>query len=200
MASPVSIGTGVLGAISIGSSILGGAAQAAGAQESAAATANMYQYKAGVALINKQINEQNARWALDAGDIQAEESGLRSRSEISQTKANQAASGLDVNSGSAVMVRDSQQKVAAFDQNVIRWDAAKTAYGYETKAMTDEAESNLDIMAGKQVRIAGTLGVASSFINTAGTVASKWMQAKSVGMFSGSDSSGSSFDASGNAY
>ena len=88
-----------------------------------------------------------------------------------------------VNSGSNERVRESQSDVAQYDQNVIRWDAAKTAYGYETKATTDVAEANLDKMAADQSEEAGFRGMMGSFISGAGNVAGKWMQGKSVGAF-----------------
>lgn len=176
MADPVSVGA------TLGLTALGSVVQGMGAQESAQAQAQAYQYKAGVALLNKQINEQNARWAVDAGGVKAEEYGLKSKEEIAQTKVVQGASGFDVNSGSTEAVRDTQTQVAQYDQNVIRWDAAKTAYGYQTKATMDEAEANLDQMAAQQQKEAGALGMLSSFITGASSVGAKWMQAKQIGM------------------
>lgn len=74
-------------------------------------------------------------------------------------------------------------QVSSFDQNVIRWDASKTAYGYETKAMTSVAESRLDTMAAEQSETAGTISEIGSFINAGTSVASKWSQGKTIGMF-----------------
>ncbi len=175
-----------ISAIAIGSmaATAGGAAiSGIGAEKSGQANAAAYRYKAGVALLNKQINEQNASWATQAGGVKAEVEGLKSREAIASTKVVQSASGFDVNSGSNERVRESQSDVAQYDQNVIRWDAAKTAYGYETKATTDVAEANLDKMAADQSEEAGFLGMMGSFISGAGNVAGKWMQGKSVGAF-----------------
>ncbi len=175
MADPVTLG--VMAATAAGG-IISGIGQADSANSQAAA----FRYKSGVALLNKQINEQNANWATQAGDIQAEESGMKSRQEIGETKVVQAASGFDVNSGTNEKIREDQTTVAAFNQNVIRWDAAKTSFGYETKAVMDTAESNLDQMSATGVEKAGQIEMIGSFINAAGSVGSKWMQAKSVGM------------------
>src|SRR6266567_3913509 len=133
-------------AATVGGAVIGGI----GAEQSGQANAAAYRYKAGVALINKQINEQNASWATQAGDTKAMLSGLKSREAIASQKVVQSASGFDVNSGSNERVRETQTNVAQFDQNVIRWDAAKTAWGYESKSTTDVAESNLDKMAADQ--------------------------------------------------
>ncbi len=173
---PVSLG------ISMAATAAGGIISGIGQADSANAQASAYRYKSGVALLNKQINEQNANWATQAGDIQAEESGMKSRQDIGETKVVQAASGFDVNSGTNEKVREDQSTIAQFNQNVIRWDAAKTSYGYETKAVMDTAESNLDQMAATDVEKAGKIEMFGSFLNAAGSVGSKWMQGKSIGM------------------
>jgi hypothetical protein len=182
MADPISLG--VMAAVGIGSSAVGGVVSGLGAQQSGQAQAQAYQYKAGVALLNKQISDQNANWALQSGDISAEEKGLAAGQEIATTKVAQAASGLDITGGTAEAVRQSQTAAASFDQNIIRWDAAKTAYGYEAKGATDVAEANLDQMAAAQAKEAGQISMFSSFLGGASSVSSKWLQAKSAGIFS----------------
>lgn len=175
-----------MGAISIGSSLLSGAIGGAGASMSAGASASAFNYKAGIAQINQQINKQNAAWAINQGAIKATNYGLKAGQEIADTKVTQAASGLDVNSGSKAAVRDSQQTVASYDQGLIRADAAHTAHGYEVKAAADSAEASMDTAAATNAQKAGKLGVLSSIIGTATSVASKWTQGNTIGMFSGS--------------
>lgn len=179
----MAIPTAAIGAVGIGSSLIGGIIGARGAAESASAQATASTYKAGVALLNRQINLQNANWALESGEVQGMESGLRARSQIGQTKVVQAASSLDVNSGTAKAVRDTQTDVASYDQNVIKFDAAKTAYGYESKATMDEAQSHLDTMAADTELEAGKINMLTSFINAGSSVSSKWMQGKQAGMW-----------------
>jgi hypothetical protein len=170
---------GTIGAVGTG---IGGVVSGIGSMISGNANAAAYQYKAGVALLNKQINLQNANWSLESGDIKGEEAGLKAGQDQAKTKVMQAASGLDVNSGSNVAVRDTQTKVAQFDQNVISWDAAKTAWGFESKAATDQAESNLDMMASSSAKTAGDIAAIGSFISAGGSVAGKWYQGQSVGL------------------
>jgi len=179
MADPITIMAVGSMAATAGGSIIGGI----GAKETGQANAAAYRYKAGVALLNKQINEQNAAWATQAGGAKAQVEGLKSREAIASTKVVQSASGFDVNTGSNKLVRDTQTDVAQYDQNVIQWDAAKAAYGYEVKATTDVAEASLDKMAASQSEEAGELGMWGSFISGAGNVAGKWMQGKSAGAF-----------------
>lgn len=179
MTTPAAIGGG--GAIGSG---IGAIMQGQGQDFSLQAQAAANQYKSGVALLNKQVHEQDANWATQAGGAQAVISGMKSREQIARTLTTQAASGTDVNSGSNVTVRSSQTSVAQYDQNVIRWDAAKTSYGYQVKAATDQAESNLDLLAASTERQAGEMALETSYINAGSTVASKFAQGMTAGMFS----------------
>lgn len=164
-------------------SAVGGLIQAIGAGTSASAQAAASTYKAGVAQLNQQINLQNANFALESGDIQAEEQKLAGEQEIANTTVTQAASGFTVGQGTNKSVTDSQQLVSDFDQNVIKWNASTTAWGYEAKAATDQAESQLDLMAASTQKQAGVLGEISSFVTAGTNVASKWYQGQSTGAF-----------------
>lgn len=188
-----------MGAISIGSSLLSGAIGATGAAFSADASASAFNYKAGIAQLNQQINKQNAAWAINQGGIKASNYGLKAGLEIADTKVTQAASGLDVNSGSKAAVRDTQGTVARYDQGTIVADAAHTAYGYETKAAADSAEAGLDRASADNASKAGKLGILSSIIGTASSVASKWSQGNTIGIGSGSGGPIGTFDNGGNS-
>jgi len=177
MADPISAGVMIAG------TAVGGIVGGIGAQQAANAQAQASQYKAGIALLNKQIAEQNAQYAVETGDIKAQEVQMKTNQEIANTTVDQAASGFDITSGTNVAVRKSQQLVSDFDQNVIRWDAAKTAWGYEARAATDQGEAGLDTLAAANERTAGTLAMTSSFINAGTSVASKWYQGSSQGLF-----------------
>jgi hypothetical protein len=95
----------------------------------------------------------------------------------------QAASGLDVNTGSAKQVRESQQKITTMDNAQIRANAAKIAYDYETKAGMDENQATLDEMSGKQAKEASKFKMLESVIGTVSGVASKWQQGKTTGLW-----------------
>jgi len=177
------VSAAVLGGVGLVGTAVGGLIGGLGAKESGEAAARASTYKAGVALLNKQVAQQNASWAVQAGDTQAEMKGLQGAQKVGEEKVVQAASGFDVNTGTGARVREDMTTATAFDQNVIRWDAAKTGYGYEVKAASDEAESRLDLMAADQERTAGDTGEITSFINAGSSVASKWSQGKTIGVF-----------------
>lgn len=175
-----------MGAISVGTTLLSGAAGIAGAKFSSDASADAFNFKAGIAKLNADINKQNASWAINSGAIKATNYGLKAGQEIADTKVTQAASGLDITSGSKEAVRDTQQTVAAYDQGLIRADAAHTAHGYEVKAAADSVEASMNTAAASNAGKAGKLGILSSIIGTASSVASKWTQSNTLGMWSGS--------------
>lgn len=183
MADPVSIG--VMGLVGMGAQAGGGLMGAIGSIMGGNAQNAMYQYQAGVAMLNKKVADQNAAWAVQAGDISAEEKGLAGAQEIATTKVGQAASGLDINTGSAARVRSDQASVSEYDQNIIRWDAAKKAYGYEVQGTMDVAQSQIDIAAGKNAKVAGEIGAVSSVLGATAGVSSKWTQGATAGVFSG---------------
>src|SRR5262245_10885336 len=139
MADPVTIGIAGLGMTAMGSAV-GAYGEWFGGESKGA----MYDYQAGVALMNKQIAEQNAKYALYAGEVQAQQAGMKARYQIGEAKATQAASGLDVGSGSAAAVREGMYKIAQQDIGIIRTNAAKQAYGYQVEAASKQAEAELD--------------------------------------------------------
>lgn len=169
-----------LGGLGMAASAGGGVLSAFGSLMSGDANASAYRYKSGLALMNQRINKQNASWASEAGETNAMESGLKSRQDIAGTKVHQAGSGFDVNSGTASEVRDTQGKTAEFDENMIRYDASKTAYGYEAKASADEAESHMMNAAADNASKAGKIGAFTSILGGASSVSSKWLQGSQI--------------------
>jgi hypothetical protein len=179
-----------MGVIGMGASLACGILGAEGAKQSAAATQQSYNYQAGVAKINSQIDLQNADYARNQGEIQATDFGLKAAQQEAQIKTAQSASNLDVNSGSNLDVQTSQHTVDQMDLTQIRSNAAKTAYDYDVKSTMDLNQSTLDIMGGQNAIAAGNIQAEASILGSVGSVASKWSQGSQSGMF-GSSSSGS---------
>lgn len=188
----------VLAGVGIGSSILSGIIGGMGAAKSAEASAQAFNYKAGIAQLNQTIAKQNEAWAVNSGGIKAANYGLKAGQQIGDTKAKQGASGVDVNTGSAADVRDTQGDVARYEQGIIRADTAHTAYGYEVEGAKAKAEEGLDRSSASNAIDAGNLGILSSVIGTAGSVASKWTQGNTIGLGSGSAGPMGSFSSGGN--
>lgn len=178
MAAPVAIASM---AMSVGSSLLG----AAGAKRQGEAQAQTLAYQAGVAEMRKKVALQNRDYALAAGETEAQSFGLRARNTMGKIRAAQAASGMDVGSGSAVEVQKGQQKVTDIDMAQIRNNAARKAYGYSVDAAGEEAQANLYRMGESNVREAIPYNVASSLLSGATSVSSKWLQGNQAGVWGG---------------
>lgn len=156
--------------------VVGGAFGAYGASKTADAQSQAYQYQAGIAQMNAQIGKQNADYERHVGEVQAQQEGMKTAQVIGDTKAKQAGSGIDVNSGTSAAVRDTQHEIGQYDQATIRSNAARRAYGYEVEAASATASGNLASFSASNARTAGNIGIASSLISAGGSVASKWMQ------------------------
>ncbi len=171
-----------LGGIGIFSSLFGGLTQAAGAKQLGAAQAQMYQYQAGVAETNQQIAEQNRNYALQAGEITAEQYGIKATQEKGQIRVAQGASNIDVGTGSPVAVRAGENVKVGLDLGQIRSNAARVAYGYETEATQATAQAGLYGQAAKTSVLAGDISATGSLVSTAGAVSDKWLQAQQYGI------------------
>lgn len=179
------MGAPTLGAVGLGTSLAGGIMQAFGAKRQGEANAQMYAYQAQIAKYNAQIDKQNADYARNVGEQQATNQGLKQRQVEGQILTSQAASGIDVRSGSAVDVRQSARKVGQMDLATIRSNAAKTAYDYEVKATNDLNQAGLYDAASSNARSAGNMNMLASLISTAGSVSSKWQAGAQSGLWSG---------------
>lgn len=183
MADPFTAGAAIIGG---GSSILSGILGAQGAGQAGAAAKGQALYQAGVAIKNAQIAEQNSEYALNAGEQNAMRAGMKGAQQAGAIKAAQSASNLDVNSGSAKAVQDSQKLVTQMDMNTIRSNAAKTAYDYRVQAGSLRDQAGLYLTAGANAEAASKTNAEASIIGAAGSVAGKWMQASQLGLFNSS--------------
>lgn len=228
-----------MGGISIGSSVLGGIFGAKGAANNAEAqklgiqgqmlqtmgqafgfevqaqqyeyAANIAKYQAGVAEINRDIAKGNATYSRDAGEVEAQQAGMKSRADLGEMTAAQGASGLDVNVGSAGRVRESMIELGSYNQALIRSSAAKKAYGYEVEATQDQAQADIYRYTGKMnedqaanaltaadmtrkalplqqqamglAEESGTIGILGSLVGASGSVANKWLKGSEMKMW-----------------
>lgn len=173
---------------SIGLNAAGTGLDMYGKSKAAGAQAGMYAYQGSVARINQQIAKQNADYERYAGEVKAQQGGMETRARIGSMRAKQGASGLDVNRGSAVNVRAGIADVGAQNVGIIRANAARRAYAYESEAANYEAQGTMYDTASKNAKKAGKLAVLSSLISGASSVAGKWQAGSQSGLFGSSSS------------
>jgi hypothetical protein len=180
MVDPITLST-----IALGSTVLGGVTGAAGSLFGGAASSNAYTYQAGIAQMNAQIARQNAAYETSLGEQQAQQSGMKTRAQISQTRAAQGAGGLDVNTGSNADVRKSELSLGDYDQAIIRNNATRRAYGFEVEAVSQDAQSNLDRYAASTSITSSYFGAASSILGAGSSFSSKWFSGMGAGLTGG---------------
>lgn len=169
MANPI-----VLAGLGLGSTALGAVTSAFGSEQKGVAEAAMYNYQAGVANINAQLAKQDANYSLAAGEVSAEQAGMRQRAEIGATRAGFGASNIAGASKNAVI--GSEIAVGQETQGIVRANAAKRAYGYSVGAAEDVAQAGAYTSAAATSKTAGELGAVSSILGGVGSVSSKWLQ------------------------
>ncbi len=151
---------GTLALVAAGSQIAGAVVGAEGAKTQANAQAAAAGY-------NAKIAAQNAELAGAEGEAKVAQSQATTRAKIGATLASQAASGVNINTGSNVNVRESEAKLGTLDALTIRSNAAREAYGYA-------AQSQLDIAAAKNAKVAGNINATASILGGFGNAASSY--------------------------
>ncbi|MGH7239323.1 MAG: hypothetical protein ACREHG_04560 [Candidatus Saccharimonadales bacterium] len=177
--------TAIIGGIGLGATALGGIFGAAGASQQAKAQQGMYNYQAGMAKFNSVIALQNADYARDQGERQVEQYGLKTAQQMGGIRSAQAASGLDVNTGSAAAVQSGQRQIADIDMTQIRSNAAKTAYNFDVESKTFEQQAQLYTYAGENAAAAGQINIMSSILGSVGGVSNMWLKGQQVGIWGG---------------
>jgi hypothetical protein len=164
-------------AIGAGSSVLGlfgSGVSAYGAEQQGQAQAKNAMYQAQVARNNAVIAKQNEQWEVASGEVKAGIEGMKTRAVVGGEKAAQGASGIDVNTGSSVKVRAATAELGALDAMTIRSNSARSAYGYEVKAVSDEAEAGLLTTEAQQFKEAGDVSALGTFLSGASSVGGKF--------------------------
>lgn len=154
-------------AIPIAMQVAGSVAGAAGKEQEASAQATSSRYQAAVAANNAAIARNNALTATRVGEVKGTQQELKNRGQLGSIVAQQAANGIDVNTGSAKKVQDSARILGRLDTMTIRSDASKEAYGYETEAQNYDAESGLLKKQAKDSEAAGDTGAFTSILSGA---------------------------------
>lgn len=160
--------------LSLGGTLLSAGVGAAGAAQTASSAAAANRYQQQVYLNNQTIAEQNARQAASAGAVQAENRSLQTRAALGREVAGEAASGIDVTTGSPIDVQSSTRQVGRLSQLTDISNADLEAYGYRAQATSAGASAGLAGAAATNAQRAGTVGVVSSLLGGASQFGSKW--------------------------
>jgi hypothetical protein len=155
---------------------IGGGISAFGTYEGMEAQSRNAAFQAQVAANNSQIARQNASLEFQSGEQQTANAEMELRSQLGTEKAGQAASGVDVNSKSLADARAGTAEIGTVNALNIRSNAARKAYGYETEATGDTAESQLLESESKEASGMAPIAATGSMLSSASTVGSQYQQ------------------------
>jgi len=133
----------VVGALNQGK---GAATQAAASSQAADYRAQVADNNAAIARENQRVAQDNARAAEAAGAARADQESINARQLLGKQKVAAAASGLDVNSGSALDIRAGTAGQAMLTDLNIRDETSRRAYNYRKRGEGyGDQGSNFDI-------------------------------------------------------
>ncbi len=170
-------------AIGLGTKALGGVAGIiAGNQQ--------YEYQKQIIHNNIKMAKYNALMAEQTGEARSTAMGLKGRAAYGAITADQAASGVDINTGSSVDVRSSAARLAQLDSMTIKSDAARDVYGY-MQQIRDLRATKKTLQASKPTLFQQIFGIGTSLLGGAANAGGQASAATgAVGdMFSGGGSS-----------
>lgn len=156
--------------------LVGSVVSAVGNYDQMKAQAADATYRAQVAANNAKIENQNAGMEYQAGAVKEANQGLKTRSTIGTTKAQQAASGVDVNTGSFTKAVAAESELGLMDALTIRSDAAKKAYAHEVAATSDTAEQGLLTAEASQANAIAPVSALGTFLGGASSVGSSYLR------------------------
>ena len=111
-------------------------------QQSAAA--DMEKYQSQVAANNAAIAQQQAQNAEDQGQLALQKQQDKNAQMLAGARAQMAAGGLDISSGSPLLVQQSDSTLGDLDAQTIRDNTINQVYGDNANAMNQMAASDAD--------------------------------------------------------
>lgn len=154
---------------------------ATGAAVSGIGNAQQYLFQGQIAGQNAKIMQANAQSQRETGNYEEAISKLRTGQRVAATEASQAASGVDVSTGSALAVRQASAATGAMDAAMIHFNAAKAAYGDEVAARNLKQQAGLYNAAAAGSAMSGLIRGGVSAVGGAQSLADKWRALQRVG-------------------
>lgn len=162
-------------------SLAGSAISGIGAISKMGAASQSAKYNAAIAGQNATIAAENAHRAGLAGEQQAAMKEQETRAKVGQIAANQAASGIDINKGSAPDVRSSAAQNGELDAITIRSNAAREAYGYQTQGTSYAGQAKLGKQEAGYDSTAGLIDAGSTLLGGIGDTGLKYKAYQNAG-------------------
>lgn len=131
--------------------------------ESAQAQKRAGEYNYAVAQEQVKTSEAQAQDALNRGAQQAAEQRMRTRLAIGSQRAALAAQNVDIQTGTPLDILGDTAMFGAIDEERIRENAAREAWGYRVQGVNSQAQGALD-------RYRGQSGARATYLTTAANI------------------------------
>lgn len=128
---------------------------------------------------NAEIGRRQAAQERDIGNIDEERHLRKVRQMLGAQRAQQAANGLDINTGSALDLQAETAGFGAADASTIRSNALRRAWGLDVGAVND-------LNAGRAEAAASRNAATGTLITTGASMVNQFSQARSTGAFGSS--------------
>ena len=161
----------ILAYASLAATAASGVMSAMGAEQQAAAQASAARY-------NATLANQNANTATQQANAQAFQISQQGAQKMGAARAALAASGVDANGGSALMVQEGIGQTTGQDIANTRYNANLQSLGYRNQAALDTSQAN-------NAETAGDMGAASSLLGAASQFSGRWAGFQSIGALGG---------------
>lgn len=133
------------------------------------------QYQQSLAETNASMADLAEKETLQAGDVAAGRKNEQTKQAVGSELAEQGASGVDVASGSAALVRGGTKLAGDIDELTIRNNAARAAFGYKVQGIQDKfqgqfaqltakSEAEQSLLSGGLGAISGPLSIQSNYL------------------------------------
>lgn len=177
--NPGPVNTGLTGALAGAAPTmlaLGAITSAYGAFAAARSTQIQLDLQADLALINARLSESSAQQSLIAGQRQVQAQRLKTAQLKGSQRAALAASGVDLQEGSAANILRTTDVMGEIDADTIEYNAVRAAWGYRTQRANSIAAAT---MARANADSANPLAAGTaSLLGSAGSVAYNYARLK----------------------
>ena len=170
MCEPISL----TAAIGLGLSAVGTAATVVSSMQQGAAQKKQQDYTAQVARNNQTVAAQNAQAAQNAAEGRAQAVQRAGDMKLSSQRAALGASGVGLDSGSALDVTGSTAQQTALSVDQEEYQGRLSAYGYGVQGTNYEASARMSDATGQNAQSAGYMNAAGSLLGGASQIAGKW--------------------------
>jgi len=175
----------IFAAIGLGLSLLSTQQSIAAQNAQFNATKEAGKFRAQVLRRNRAISEERGVDARRRGVHEQLVQKSATEQLVGQSRANAAARGVEVGSGSAADIEANLRGVGDIEQSIIRDNAGREALGHRQQASQFEIDAQLEEAGIDSARTARDIGISSALISGASSVSSKWAAFNREGAFSG---------------